>query len=324
MLLKLFKSHQPFSIVLIPIINILLWLPIFINPPDYSIYLNDYAPFAGYLIKSLNFFPLSSIIIANIFVLISAFYVNKINLKHVFIEKRTYLPAYIYVFVFAFFLTSKFLIPLSFSLLFILFSFDKILVIRKERNILKPYFESGILAGISSLFIVDSLLFFIVIWIAIMLTSHFYWREYLMTVLGLILPIFFLFAYYYFTNNTYFFQTTYFSILNPQSTLILNFKALYFGSILSFFTLISLFHLFFYSKTKKTTTRGQYKLFFWTIVLFIIGFVLFEYQKPETLYIIIIPISYIISNFFISSNQHNWIKEFLFALFISGIVVLYI
>lgn len=321
MLLRFFKNISPIVIIFIPIFAITLWLPALLpNLFERSIFTTEnQTAFFEWLTKwfSKNYYL--NLFFTIILLLSQAFFLLKLNLKYIFIEKRSYLPAFFFILISSSIVSMQNLNPALFANLFVLFAIDKSILMSKETHRLTSYFEAGLLIGIASLINFSSLYTLIIIWLALfIIRPKFNWREWFSSIVGFITPLFIYSVVLYLQNN---FLSTFFSYkhllfnLNqhfPEFSFINTISLILSGTILF---IAILFNIRFIG-IKKINTRKYFSLFLWILILTIPIFFL---KFTTYLYVMAIPIAIILSMFF-TNLKNKIVGELLFTLLIISVL----
>ncbi len=345
MLLRLFKTYQTFVLILIPLTGILLWLKTFITPSFTEFPFDSYQmPFYELITHIISYsnLPLLPVIIAFILLLSQAFILIQLNVKYIFIEGRTYLPSIIFILISCSYVQLQRLHPVLFANLFFLLAINKIfgsytkedsdmgVSHYKKESFLSKYFDAAFLLSIGSLFYANMLFYMLIIWIGILILRQFNWREWLMTFLGFLIPYVLIMSYYYFTDNfSEFLKVIYglcaglttFSNGEQAMVFISNMSIPYymFYSFLILLVIMSIFYFFIKYYRKRKSVRKYFKLFLWLLLLSIAIFFFVDSASIELLIILSIPVSYIISNYFVSMRSKLW-GEILFTLLVGLLI----
>ena len=125
MFLKLCKSGQPAVLLFIPVLTILIWLKYLILPQPVSIAFEPYPMPLYQWISSLleNQIVLSKIVTLVLLIFI-ALWLSMMNTKFILMEKRSYLPAIIYLLIASSYLPLQQLNPAVFASVFLVFSIE--------------------------------------------------------------------------------------------------------------------------------------------------------------------------------------------------------
>ncbi|MGY8987443.1 MAG: hypothetical protein ACKVG7_02680 [Flavobacteriales bacterium] len=179
----------------------------------------------------------------------------------------------------------------------------------------KPFslaFNSSMILSIISIFFPNILLLFPLIIIALIIFGNIDWRCLIISLVAIIVPYLFLWTYQSVTNNT---------LLMPNIELEFQFNLLkipdfsiseiLWFSVLGIIILRSVLELFLWMYKKSIRSRASFLLISFYLLFSILIF-LFS-KNSESVFLIICPLSIIISNFFVYF-KYSKISEFLFLL----------
>jgi hypothetical protein len=180
--IRTIRANQPLSLVLIPILGLLLWLPGFLHPtlPAPMVYM----PFYSGLDIFLRAHPLTSVTLGFIFSLGEAFLLNYIIYEHHILTKRSWLPALLFIVLSACTPDLLWLHPEHIAGLFVLCALHFLLGTYRMDKSFGQVFNSGILIGIALLFYLPSIVFLIFSIVAVLILRPFIWREWIILILG--------------------------------------------------------------------------------------------------------------------------------------------
>lgn len=258
--------------------------------------------------------PQVNILLAGLVVFLQALIFNRIINEYNIVGKTTFVPALIYVVASSVFTPFLFLSPpliCNFFLLFILF---RILASSKDGSQLSTMFDLGMIVAVSTIVYFPSVLFLLILWIALIIFRPFDWREWTAVLIGYLVITFFL-AVYYFWNN----QLLHFiAIWEPLTEVLpvfvkvqpLDYVVLFPIALAVILGTIQLRENFFksYIQVRKT--------FIYLFVFFIIGLLSYYLKSDLRLnhfLVCVIPIATILAYYFVSANK-RWVYETLFFL----------
>lgn len=321
MLLKLFKSNRTPVFFLLPLLVVAAWFPGFQNAAIYSFSFDQFvAPFYRPISSFGNSNLLLSKIVALVMYFIIGFLLVRLNAKYFFIHARTQFPAIIYLLLISGFVMFQRFNPVIFSSFILIFVIDKIFESYKFEGIAYQYFDTALLIALSSLIYFNSIFFIIFIWLGLLLFRQFNWREWTFTIIGFLLPYIFIVGFYYFLNKdiedlllTFRSSvTTKYSIIARLNTLGILFGVLGVNFIIASFFMVLKFD------TKKIYARKFFLYFLWVFILTIVLYLVIPSFGMESLLIIFIPFTFLISHYFTLVNL-NFISRILFTLLIMSI-----
>jgi len=327
MLLKALKSNQPYYILVIPLIAIGLWFKSFINPASFPFYPGEnamilYQPIEFLLGKN----ALASNFVALIFIILLAFLVLKLNVQYTFIPVRTFLPPSLFVLITSGMHETHSMHPIYPAALFLILAIDRIFNTYDKEVIHSNAFDAGIFLAIGSLFYLNLIFFFPLLWAGfIILKPKVNWREYILTTLGFILPWLAASAYYLVSDHT----DELLQILKTNFTLHLSFLRgnlpvqIYIGFLIVL-TVLGSYLLLTQFDGKKISSRRYFKVFFWIFLTSVILMFAIPAVSQEIIIILAIPLTFLISNYLIFMKRQTWGEIFLYILAASVIYLQFI
>lgn len=305
MLQSIFSGDKPKTLIAILFFTLLLWLPVFIsieNPvspnriqmPGYSLIQNLFSGTSN-----------AGILIAFILLIIQSYMLFIMNGRFILMQKRTFLQSFFYLGILSFYSSIQNLSPSLCAGFFIIYALEVIFdSYSKEKNSYH-FFEAGIFLGIASLFYAKSIFFLPFIWVCSLILRPFFWREWIMPVVGMLLPYIFYTAISYLIGNNPFkiFETLVFSL----NTNAVDFQPgtdfyIFLGFMAVLVTISSIYMLRVF-QFRKIYIRNYYLVLFWLFTFCLAIFALLGLQDAGLLNFIAIPISFILSNYFITSRK---------------------
>lgn len=324
MLLKALKLNQPFYFLTVPIIAVALWIKSLINPSFFPFYPGEdlmilYQPFKYLLGES----PLLSSLVALFFVILLVFLILKLNIQYAFIKGRSFLPSSLFVIITSGMHELHAMHPVYPAALFLILTVDRIFNSYDREVIHSNAFESGIFLSIGSLFYLNLIFFFPILWIGlIIINSKVNWREFILTTLGFILPWAVAMGYYLGTDTTdELLKTLEANFTFHQFFLKGNLPVqIYIGFLVLLTMLGSIFLLAQYDE-KKISSRKYFKTFFWIFLISCVLFIANPAVSQEIIILLAIPLTFLISNYLIHMKRQFWGEVFLYLL-IGGVIYL--
>ena len=227
----------------------------------------------------------------------------------------TILPAFILVLLSSAFEISA--IWISYFLM--LFVLNKLMSIYQKSKPYAALFDSGFLIGLSATIYPVSILFFLLIMVAVFIYSTMNWRHFLIPLLGLLTPFLFVFTYgYYFDVLTdlsqYYF--TFFSFALPLFKWTVG--VVVWSSVLGMLFLLSFKEMVDWLAMKNLRSRKAFYLFFaYSACVFIsLFFTAFDWNH---LLLFGLPMSVLIANYFMFLHKKWWYEGAFIVLILSTI-----
>lgn len=331
MLIRLFRSTQIFSVVLLVIISIAIslisWsLHYGVVPttgmPLYDLVSGIFIKLTGHVGEKTS--VLSAVIV---FILITsqALHLNYVLNKHEVFFKQSWLPALIYLLIGSIVPQFIWFSPLLFVNTILIFALDKIFGLYKNTGALVLAFDSAFLLSMAALFYFPAIVFVFVYVISILILRPFSWRDWLVGIMGFALPFFFAFLYYFLYDKLNdFYDKVFVEGINKTIVIQHLFTYQYTFSLfwIGILFLLALFRLqknYFKNVTKSRLTQQI------LLVLIPVGVGMILVSREESLYrfsILVIPFASYVSYYFLSSKK-LWLLELMLFVLIGGWVYNY-
>ena len=316
MILQIFKTSGPLNYILFVIIGVLFWISSLISPLPYFFFEGEnnnilYSP----IFKITAKVPFIQGLLSLLIVLFLAFLVQQINSRYALIKARTKLPMAIYIIIVGGFTTMHTLHPVFFGAIFLLFGINSLFSIFNNPNPQTDIFNAGLFIAIGTFFYFNLIVILPAFLIAIsILRRERKWREFLILIIGFIIPALFALSYAFFTDqlNDVFltFHKNIFSRVNHFKT---NYPLHGFLALLVLLTIIGSIKIIQQYDSRKVSTRKYYLVLFFIFIFSMISFVFIPATSQEMLVVAVLPVTFLISNLFVSIESGFW-RELLFTL----------
>lgn len=316
MFLRLFKGTGPGTIILIVITLLLVWASSFFNLKDhFSLYFDLYPmPLYGILSSIIGTNPFIGIIFTLLLVTLMAFLMVNLNTTIFFINKRTLLPAIIYILFSGFFPQYQLLNPAIFAAMFLMLAIRRIMEAYRAPGVAYNFFDAAVLISIGSLFYANLIWFGLLLIVGMALLRTGSLIEIFISFLGLLTPYFLTFGIYYVTGN---------DLGNLTSLMVYNFIGKPDSYVFTQFTLFaivfvgliisaSMIHMFMLLNTKKIKSRKTFFLLSWLFIISILAYFVLPAVSVEIVWIAGIPVSFFLTHYFVFAKG-KLIPEFIFS-----------
>lgn len=316
------KNNFQTSIIILIVFSVGLWACSFMFPTPYSIpSIGEEHVFYHLLFSNETSF-LSSQFITFFCIIIGAFFVNFIAINQEIISKTNYLPAFLYI-LFAFSATTnRHIEPILIANLFMLPAIYFIASAYRQDTALSAIFKAGLLLGLASFFYAYYILLFPITVIAIIILRSFNWREWVLLIIGLLLPVYIYMCISYLNGYGAFTILHVFknNMANFQKTVVSEYYLVFF-IITIFILLLSIFHYVTKGFGNKIKTIKIKYVILWLLFLSLI--VVFYRQTTDLILLpCIIPLSIIMGDYLSEIKQLKIANTLLF-LFLCGFVIIY-
>lgn len=300
-MLNLFLSNRASTVIVIPILLLVFWFGSFFQ----SLPENIDSTYAYSLVyQELGGFPIINRVLGFLLVTALVFIISRTFNANDFYNKENAIPSLMLIIMIGAWNGFHFFSPIYFSLILLLMSVSRILKIYHQKNVIRELFDASFLIGLAALFYYPIVLFVISIWGFLTISRSFNLREFVIPLIGLLLPFYFLWvAFYYFEI-----QPDFFNLISTTEAKSMLFQVgltqrlyLVITAILLVFSLIYLLRVLERSKVQVQHARKFLLLFFLNGVI-VYWISLFFYPIIERALFIVLPLAMILPFFFIESK----------------------
>ncbi|MBN2215147.1 MAG: hypothetical protein JW723_12970 [Bacteroidales bacterium] len=303
MLLRLFRSNRSLVILVLPLFIIAIWLPGF---QKQDVQLLPFEKYPGILYAIFINFTTGSAVISKILALLLYFIISiliaRLNARYFFIPVRTQLPAVIYMFIVSSVTGLQSFNPVVISSLILVVAISNIFGSYKYKGLAYHYFDSALLVSLSSLIYINSFFFISFVWTGLILLRTFNWREWIISIIGLILPYLFLITYFFATGKSINESLINVIIGNFNAGLSLADKIAgidIIAIVLTVCLIISSLFMMHRFNTKKIHARKYFLFFLWMFIISTFLFISVPSFGTEYILFAAIPLTYLFSHYFV-------------------------
>jgi hypothetical protein len=317
MLLRIFKSNQPFSIALMVFIGLLLWIKPFAQPPLQEFFYDRYPMPLYELSKSMMGSGTFSVVLGWILLIVTGFMLVRLNTRFIFIQDRTHLPLLIFIMLAGGFPLLQGFSPVMVAAILILLAMERLLGTYRVDVLSFNPFEAGFFVGLASLFYANAFIFLLVVWIALILLRPGFWREWAYTILGFASPFLILLSVYYLSDigfeRFYHIVRAVFTAKNVEPVVSAAFQ--FYGLYVLLALIIASLLLLKVFPAQKIIARRTFNLLFWMFFITIAAYFAIPSASYEILILAAIPVSYNLSHYLLYAKIRKWMLDLFFALF---------
>jgi len=291
--INIFKLSRPYLIPLLVIYTILLNLNLFLQPV--SVIFEANAPLSELsftlmeFISGGNYSVIWAVYLA--LLLIQALMLNRIVNKYRLLSQLSFLPAFGYVLLVSLFNSYLFMSPAFLANFAILFMLDKTYQSYNDGSY-RHLFDIGFAISMASLFYLPTLILIVFMMVALATTRVFNWREWVVSLSGVLIPYFLVMTYFFWFDqfNDFAFQH-FFGNANSRIIPINGLELIVKFLILLGIIMITMF--FFQVQFMKTIvqTRKYLTLSVYLLAISVMAFLLISHFSFEPVSLSLIPIS---------------------------------
>ena len=317
MLIKLFKSRQQFVIILILVLTLSFWLPSLISYNS-LLFVFDFFPALFYRpFQVIEYsYPIASTVFSLILLIIIGFMLVRLNVRFFFIQTRTQLPAFFYILICSSFIPGHRMNPALIGCFFIVLALYKIFDSYKKEKLCYNFFDASLLVSVASMFYFNYIFFIVAIWAGLIILRPFIWREWVFTIVGIILPYMLILSYYYLRDydinkllDTY---SSYFAFKRYEIKFDLSYRLLLLYYLLML--LIGSVYMVSVFTTKKIYSRKYFLFILWLFIISIAVYIFMPSAGYEMIFMLAISASFLFTHYYVNIKS-GWMNDLLFNLF---------
>lgn len=319
MLVRIYKTGYIFHAISIIIFAILIWLPSILSQPDLVV---DSSIPPLYI---LYFFIIGTgsfvnLIISLLLVIVSGLIINQIIIVNEISGKTTMLGMFFFVLLNISMVSNVVMNPFLWVSFFLLLMLKELFKLPKTETTIPIIFNASIYLGLASLFYYPSLVIILVIWVSLMTFRINNWREYIIVLIGVLLPLFFTFTWYYYNDNQeLFFSTIRSSFYFDFTILRLAVFDLVIVILLLGLIIPSVVKLAGSMMDKSIVLRQKLAVTIWLYVVSFIIILLFE-KHTNTGLLLSIPTTIILTKYSLGIKRLKWLDLYISLIFILIVV----
>lgn len=308
--LALFRHNQSFTLVLLLVLILFLWMPTFLHP-----LVIEYHGMPLYeAVEWLSFHsPYLSTSLAFLLLILQGIYINLLVSRYDLIIRSSYIPSLLYIFLASILPDFRSLNPALVALTFILLACDRLLAMYKQKSIDNLIFNASFLIALASLFSFQSIVFYCIAIVSMVIFRPFSWREWMISICGLVVPYVFLITWSILANQEDIVTVSYLLTADTTSVAINSLIRNGMGCLVVFIVVMAYWKINTYLSSTTVKIKKGYSLLSWLIGICFLSFLLFHIQGNSHFIFLSIPFSIILSNYFLLSAK-SFIAELLFIL----------
>lgn len=324
MLIRFFRSSQPGLLFIVPLLALLWFIPFVFKPVESFIEIPSHPmPVYEWLASIIGKLPfMAQLILSWILISVQAIYLNQLIVRHEVFPRISFLPALLFVTLSVLFPEMQKIQPSLFTNLILLMVLDKIFRMYKNPEPFREVFDSSFLLGVATLVQSSSIAFYFFLWLSLIVLLPFYWRVWVISLLGFALPFYFISIYFFWTDQLgLFWNLKIHASFSFIKTLTLPSDTVAF-SLLIFVLLVLVFSIrsvakHFYKNIIRT--RKYFQLIFLFLISGIISLLLTQKISFEGMLPLLIPLSILMAYYFLQIKKMA-LAEFLFTLLLGLII----
>ncbi len=325
MLATILKSNHSFVIIIVLIIGTALWGFTLLEPPMSSFGSINEMPIYTYIFQLLSKNRILFVIISFAIVLTQGFLLIGLNKKHILISNRTFLPAFFYIFITGSIILTQTFSPVLLGGFFIFYAIDFLFRTYRIDYALNEIYMSGFLIAIASFFWAPFVYFIILLFISLIIMRTFILREWIIALLGFLTPLFFMFVIYYvFIPEQDSLNLLYFIISEltiSENIIHLDLSYYVFFGFLFLLIMVTSIKIIGNYQNKKIKTRKYFEINWWYFFVAILLFAVLKRSSLDLIYLVALPVSFLLTEFFYSVRSKTVLNIILLLLFCCSLFI---
>ena len=322
-MIRFFRGSGIGPIVLLTLSALALWIETFISPPRLAeVAGSEPMPLWGLINDALAGTPILAVILSFALMLVVAIVMVRFNTSIFFIPRRTYLPALMYVILYAIFPGAMVLNPALPAALLIVAGLWRMVSAYRINGMTFNFFDAALLISSASMFYAGAVWFIILVFIGAMILRSPDARELAVTVAGALLPWIVLYAVWYVTGGSLKDMT---EII--RHNLFDQAPSLYWGRTLVILLAVTglnfipaFMALIREMPTYKIRSRKTFELLVWMIALAAAAYIFVPGVSSEMNAITAIPVALIMANYFAFTRRLTLAEIFFWLMVIMLII----
>jgi len=322
MLVRLLKANHFYNILLVPLVGILFLLDTLkIKDLLDNVQSEATTPLCQSLCD-IQLLVWEAVLINFGIVIVICYLLLIINARFAFLQERTFLPLYIFIFIAYAFPSMHILHPVFIAAVFILLAIRSIFYAYDKKEAISNSFDAGFLTGVAAIFYLPAILLIFLVPLSIStLRNKATGREKYASFIGLILVWLFYATYYFVTNNfDQFINLFNNAVTFADRTIFLKIPVIVYLSVVAIITILASFFILTQYDSRKISTRRYIKIlayyFYGSLALMAVPSV-----SIELIILPVLPLSFLITNYLILMRRRFWADLFLIVLILSAVVL---
>jgi hypothetical protein len=256
------------------------------------------------------------------FIAIGAMLISLISVNQEITDKQNYFPVFTYLLLTMACVNPFQVSPQIFTNVFVLYSIYKLLDTYRNENVLSQIFEAAFWLCFSAFITISSIISFPLFFIILLILRPFHWREWIIAVIGFLLPLFMYesMAYLCDFNRWYFFDAIvlYFEFLRVPS-----FSEYYLplSVVLVFFLIAGILSNLLYGFGNTVKKQKAKSILLWMLFFATFGFFSGGSNSSSIILTYAFPLSFFIGDFLFGLKQIKITNTFLALLIFTVILV---
>ena len=320
MLAGYFKRNKTQAVLALPAVVAALWVFPFFHPTELKG--EHLMPLYDLLVHAVGDKPYLQYAIAALLLIGECFLINHVAVEQEILTTPTYMPGLVYGVFMSCNSQLTMLHPVLCANLFILLAVNRLFSTHRKETAFSETFDAGFYVAIASLFYIPSFVFMLLVWISLVLIRPFVWREWVISLIGFIVPYLFAAMYFYWMDKFWFlwYDKIFYPISLSHIELDRPITEYFLLGIMVFITLVSLTRVFRGVAINTVRAKNNILALLWMCGISLASVFIAPQFNLKYFAFLAIPCSVFAANYFLSIKR-SWFVEFLFTVLLLAIVL---
>lgn len=320
MIVRLLKPNNASAFIVIPLVTLAIWGFAFFIPHDLQV--KHTMPLYELLVGPIANIHWLCTILSILLIIAEGFVFNYIVNENEVLPKKTNLPALFYIVFMSNNSAMLELHPILFSNLFLLFALSKMLNSYRKDIAFSQIFDAGLLISVASLFYFPCIVFIPLLGVALVLFRPFLWREWVISIIGALVPYIFVLTYYFWngTLDYLYYDKMFYPVISKMKPEELPESFYFLMSAGWLIVLLSFGNLFKGIEGGSQKTKKSLILMIWYFAFAGVSLLFAPQLATKYFSLLTIPLSVICSNYYLKMKR-ELLGEILFLVFFIAVFV---
>ena len=318
MVVGFFKNNSPVSYIVLPLFALIFWaVGFFVSHTSWD----SGMPFYNAAISWFSGAGRLATVLACVLMIAEAFLLNFIVNENEILTKPSFLPALFYIVFMSSDTAQLTLYPLLFANFFILLAIHKLVSSYRKDTAFPNAFDAGLLLSVATLFYFPCVVFFPLLYVGFVLFRPFNWREWVISLIGVLVPYTFVFTYYFWNDMLSHLWDIKLFYPNPQRSQLATSEGFYIMLGTSLLIILFSFGKLFtgFSEASQKNKKGI-QLLLWLSGLGLLSMFLTPEITLRNFSVLAIPAAVFCSNYFLKMKRSGW-GEVLFVMLLIAVFI---
>jgi hypothetical protein len=322
MLITQFRKYTPLNILWVSVVGLILCLGVFAFLPD-KVETSLFEPSLARIMgdwSTIQVAPSLNVLITLILTIIQALWLNRVSNAYNLFGRPSFLTALMYMTLASLHLPFLLLTPILLCNFISIWMLSKLLSLYATQDVRAILFDLGMLVALGSLIYFPFILMVLLVWASLSIFRPFYWKEWVIPVVGLASVYFVLGVIYFWIDRMQEFYNIWSPFIAPVSPYLQidSYDYLVFLPVL----LILILFVFVLQKTffkSIVHIRKTFQLLFMMLLIAVLS-VFISYDHKIVHFLLVAPVLSIYMGYYFQFSEKKWFFESVYAFLVLTIL----